>query len=494
MSDLVAVVDSRIWLPPDLPKGFTPAIRAEFKHGNPEFFKKRAMGFATWGVPQNIVTSRYIEDDLGKRLTLPRGGMQKLRMIASDFDMTVRVADRRTTAPVSFPMFRPPERDGQRALRWYQAEAIEIAEKMQQGIIRAPTGSGKTMAALALIARLKQRAIVIMRDTKLMNQWLAVAEETLGIDRREIGQIKGGKLKEGERLTLALQQTLYKRADILDALLKSDPYGAVIVDEVQTVAARTFQEVIDLFPCRYRIGVSADETRRDKREFLIYDMFGRVIYEIDRQTLENEGVVHAVTARVVPTDFMAEWYVATEEKDFTALLAEMVEDEERNRLAVRLVGDLLARDEVPILVFTHRREHVDTLVEMIADEFGIPVGSMRGGNDKVDEAEYEAALEGLKVGRLKVAVGTFHSIGTGIDIPLIRSGVCATPISEKNKQFFGQVRGRICRTSKGKDDAHIYMLWDRHVFPDYVGTLKRWNDKRVQEFDGRLWKPDLPVR
>ncbi len=44
-----------------------------------------------------------------------------------------------------------------------------------------------------------------------------------------------------------------------------------------------------------------------------------------------------------------------------------------------------------------------------------------------------------------------------------------------NKQLFGQVKGRLCRSAKGKNDAMLYYLHDGAAFGDYpLRNLKRW--------------------
>lgn len=488
-AEIVAVVDSRIWLPPKIPRALGKALRERFKHHNPDFHKKNRMGYSTWGIPRHITTHDKRTDALGERLTLPRGGMSALREIAADLGIRLRWIDRRTSSPVTFPRFVVDPDDPSKALRPYQAEAVAAALKREQGVIRAPTGSGKTIAALAFLHEAGERALVIMRDGNLLKQWLEVAEGCLGIPRKEIGIVRGGrKYRPGAALTLALQQSLYRKGNKLDELLAAEPFGVVLVDEVQTVAAKTFLEVIDRFPCRYRIGFSADETRRDKKEFLIYDEIGPVIHEIDREELEELGVVHPVTVRVVPTDFRANWYRTAEpgERDFGRLIDEMVEDDARNELLLELLEAVVAAGEVPALVFTHRRDHAAALEHELDVNRGVRAGLLLGGTG-ADGIRFEEDKDRILSGDLKMACGTFQAIGQGHNFPVIRAGICSTPISAGNPQFFGQVRGRICRTSEGKSAATLYYLWDVAVFPDQLRVLKTWNHGRVEILEGDRW-------
>lgn len=485
--DIVAVIDSRVWLPPDLPRDLERGLKRVLTHTNPDFHRKRAMGFATWGIPSQVKTHDVREDHLGERMTIPLGAVHHLREIANDLGHRVRWVDRRTSSPVEFPTFRVDPDDPRKQLRWYQLEAVEAALARQVGIIRAPTGSGKSIAGLAFIQQAAERAFIIVQDGNLLKQWRRVAARCLDMTEGEIGIVGAGKWKPGERLTIALQQTLYKNKDELTAMLTAEPFGCVLVDEVQGLAARTFVEVADRFNCKYRIGVSADETRKDKKEFLIYDVMGRVIYEIGRDTLEEERVVHPVTVRVIPTDFRADWYAnaPAEERDFNRLLDEMIVDEERNAIILDTVEEVVNAEETPALLFSRRREHVHDLADReLSVARGIPCGLLMGGTG-ADQERFQGDLAALLAGRLKVAAGTFNAIGVGHDLPAIRAGIIATPISSGNRQFFGQVRGRVCRSSPGKDDAFMYYVWDRHVFPNQIKRLQAWNDGLVEVRDDR---------
>ena len=422
---MIVVVDSRIWLPPKLPRAFGKEVRAAFRHSNPDYYRKKSMGFSTWGTPTEIKTYESLEDSLGKRLTLPRGGLSRLRAIAASHGIKLRYVDRTTKAPAVFPHFVVDPDNPDWILRPHQDQGVDAAERRRQGVVRAPTGSGKTVAALALIHRIQQRALVIMRDGNLLEQWAREAQRSLGLKKNQIGIIRGGKkYHPGRPIVLALQQSLWsKGGEWMAELFAADPFGAVVIDEVQSLAARTFLGVIGHTPMQYRIGFSADETRKDKKEFLIYDAMGEVIHEIDRNALEREGVIHPVTVRVIPTDFRAEWYRSAEpgDKDFTRLIEEMTEDEDRNAILLNVTQGVVQAGEVPAIVFTHRREHAHHTADAeLSVRLGIPCGLLMGG-DGADRERFEDDREKLLDGRLKVAMGTFNALGVGINLPAIRA-------------------------------------------------------------------------
>lgn len=491
---LTVVVDSRLRLKQKIPRDFAKDLKAQFTYSNPDYHRKNAMGLSTWDTKSTIKTFEMVEPDHGKGkwIVLPRGGTSRLRAVAAAHGYRIRWRDLSTDASAKFPRFcvNPDRPDWE--LRWYQDQAVEVAVQKRQGVIRAPTGSGKTIAAFALIHRIEQRTMVVMRDGNLLNQWKEEAQKCLGLTKKQIGIIKGGvKYRPGLPLVLALQQSLWKMGpERLAELFTEDPFGMVLIDEVQGIAAKTFMGVIDHIPTRYRIGVSADETRKDRKEFLTYDAMGDVIYEIKREELEAEGVIHPVKVRVIPSDFRADWYVSADgQRDFSRLIEEMTEDPDRNDLILDLAVAVAAADEVPALLFTHRRDHAYELADAeLSVKRGISCGLLLGGSG-VDRERFESDSKRLMSGSLKMAMGTFNSLGVGINLPAIRAGIITTPISGKNPQFFNQVRGRICRTSKdsGKTSAVLYYVWDRAIFPRQLQNLRKWNQGNVEILQDGKW-------
>ena len=110
---------------------------------------------------------------------------------------------------------------------------------------------------------------------------------------------------------------------------------------------------------------------------------------------------------------------------------------------------------------------------MPAATFAPATGQPKGCPES--SAELERSAAGLRSGQLRCAVGTIQAIGTGVDLPSVSRGILGTPIMA-NRQLFGQVRGRLCRSAKGKSDALLYYLHDGDAFGDYpLRNLKKWN-------------------
>ena len=328
--------------------------------------------------------------------------------------------------------------------------------------------SGKTTMALAMVASLNVPSIVIVWSANLFDQWVKRCTSELGIPPKEIGMISGSK-RIIKPVTIAMQQTLNSRG--IDRELR-EYFGAVFVDEVQRASAPTLYSVIDPFPAKYRIGISADETRKDEKEFLIYDLFSKQGTDIPKEQLIQSGHVLDVEILIVPTDFKADWYDPLDWKNgFNRLLEEMETDDERNDLVASIVAQEVARNE-QVMVLAHRRDHCRVL-DAVISACGIESGFLIGGLDY--KSVFQETLANIHSGKIKVGVGTVQAVGQALDIPTLGVAIAATPLAT-NRQQFGQVRGRVCRTAEGKTEAKLYYLWDQNVYGvSHIKNLIRWN-------------------
>lgn len=470
-------VDSRVRIPlKGLDRDIALRLRKCTTHSNPEFSKQRAMGRFYTKVPAEIVTWR-VEGDA---LTLPSGAMGRMRAIFKEAQVAISVVDARTEGAV-FSQRKPLTYCGH-ALRPYQTDMIEKAFKRERCVIRAATGSGKTTAAFALAAKVGLNCLVVLPNAKLLKQWLKRAKKDLGLDPHQVGIIRGAK-RTLRPITLATQQTLWSRE--VDEELQ-EFFGCVIVDEGHHAAARTFMQTLDKFPARYRIAFTADERRKDKKEFIVYDLIGDVACEVSRDQCEAAGAIVDVEIRVVFTEHVNDTY--RYDSDFNKLLDGMIADDERNALATKIALEEI-RNGSQVIMLTHRREHARSMDRAMLSN-GIKSGCLLGAQEAGDEEEFEAMCTKLIAGTARAGVGTYQALGEGIDLPAVGVGIAMTPIAT-NEQLFNQVRGRLCRISPetGKSCGLLYVLYDVRVFDERVlRNIVRWN-RTVNIRVGNGWVP-----
>jgi superfamily II DNA or RNA helicase len=475
------LVKERLYIPraPEF-EDMLSELRSEFSYPNPEFHKKKAMNKWTGNTPSQIKTWSHVEhEEWDACLTLPRGGTNKVRKVLGSYGLTPRFIDQRLSLPPISNLYNDV------TLRPDQKRLAEAMYRRENCLIRSPTASGKTETALKVTEWILKTAgpvIVVVWESELLQQWVERIMLRFGLRERDVGILGGGK-KRIAPITVAMQQTLMKQGPKY-----AHSFGGLIADEVQRFAAPTFQTVIDIFSARYRIGISADETRRDGKQFLIYDAFGTVADEIGKAQLIDEGKIHNVTVRLVPTQFDYEvklnneyvpWVrIPPDLKDYKDFLDKLVVDEERNDLIWEFMEPSLKAGKT-LLVVTRRRAHARYWEARIRAA-GYPSGLMLGQ----EATEFKRTVDGLRRGTIRAGVGTIQKGGTGHDIPRIDRAFILCPLAN-NRQLFEQVIGRIRRTHEGKTDAVCYYFWDTYCYPGsknklvryYPGNVSVWVDK-----------------
>ena len=490
MKSVIITVDNRLRMPVDhLPGRAVERLCELHTHRNPQHFKLKKMGFKAWAEPPEIRSWHMSAPGEGRtgpgtELSLPRGGMGRLRQVLSECGVGWTVIDRRTEGDPVLVGMREPLPAHKVALWDHQEVIVEGVLRRENCVVRSGTGSGKTTALLAAVARAQVPAIIVVWEKGLLRQWSERIDRELGLRGSDVGMIGGGAYRL-RPITLAMQQSLNRLNDARWREVER-AFGLVGADEISKFAAVTFRASIDRFPARYRIGMSADETRKDGKEFLIYDLFGVVGADVSQDELVEKGIVRDVEVRIVPSSFRADWYVEERERDgvvpdYDRLMDELQADGAR----LRLVTDLASRasaDGRPVLVFCQRVMHcrrVDAALAAAGVRSGLMIGE--------DPAAYESTVRGLRDGSVRVGVGTISKIGLGLDLPSVSAGVVAVP-AHNNRQLFNQIRGRLCRTAKGKDDAVLYYVWDRAVHGlQVLRNLRRWCKTAYVMQDDGYW-------
>lgn len=473
------VVDNRVRMRTE---GVAPAIldglRQAFEHENKHRYAMQRMGLPVWQEPRKLVTWAQKNGEL----SFPRGGFGRVRDLLADAGHEVSVRDAREHGtPTQIPVTT-------RTLYPHQERIVRAAVEREQCLIRSPTASGKTSALIAVAAELGVPTLVVVPTKGLLDQWRERVQEELGLRDAQIGIVGGGKAKL-RPITLAIQRSVTKHSASKEF---REYFGCLLFDEVHQAPAHTAYAAVDAMPARYRIGVSADVRRKDQKECLMHDLFGDVAVDVDRRELVASGHILDAEVRLVPTVFEAPWYGVRDEADaederhidFMRLVKEIAADGTRNQEIVRIVRDEVVRGD-QVLVLAHLREHCMLLGQMIGG-MGTPTGYLLGGADSA--SEFERTCSGLKSGKIRVGVGTYKAIGTGIDLPRVAVAVAVTPILA-NRQFFGQVRGRVCRTAVGKTGARMFVMLDARVFPRHAQNAASWNAQTVVRVESGEWEP-----
>jgi len=152
-------------------------------------------------------------------------------------------------------------------LRPYQTDVVaQIEQAIAAGerriLLVAPTGSGKTVIASAIINSFTQRyrpVVVLAHRKEIVDQ----TSRKLHGSKITHGIIKAGcSPRPMERTQVASVQTLWVRAMRSDAMALP-PADLLIVDECHHATARTWRKIIDAYPDTVLIGLTATPCRGD---------------------------------------------------------------------------------------------------------------------------------------------------------------------------------------------------------------------------------------
>jgi superfamily II DNA or RNA helicase len=376
-------------------------------------------------------------------LWIPRGYLRQLILLCRRMGVDHRIEDRRRSLP-------PVEFAFSGELRAFQTEAVEQMAARDFGTLASPTGSGKTVMALGLVARRRQPTVVVVHTKDLAAQWVERIGAFLSIPAAECGMIAGGRARIGERITVALVQSLYKCAEEVSART-----GFLVVDECHRCPSRTFTEAVTGFDCRYMLGLSATPYRRDNLSRLIFWHLGDVHHEIARDDLVRSGAVLAADIVARATAFTSYSDPLTE---YSRMLSELTGDTERNLLIARDVAAEAAGGGGISLVLSDRKAHCENLKTLLLHRFKTPSELMTGD---LPPQERQAVVERLNAGAARVVIATGQLIGEGFDCPNLSSLFLATPIRFSGRVL--QYLGRVLRPAPGKERARVFDYVDTEV-------------------------------
>jgi superfamily II DNA or RNA helicase len=164
------------------------------------------------------------------------------RLIGRLADLRVRIADETRPSLLAGDWRLPP-------LRWYQHEALEHWEASGcRGVLALPTGSGKTVAAIAAIAKLQVATLVLVPTRVLLDQW---ARSLAACWPHPIG-----RLGDGDHQVLPITVATYASA-VAWAPRIGDRFGLVVVDEAHHVGAWCASEIFEMLVAPARLGLTA---------------------------------------------------------------------------------------------------------------------------------------------------------------------------------------------------------------------------------------------
>jgi len=434
MSDIIMTVSSDCLLE-NIPFEFEKLLKEKLTIDNPKYIAAKRYG--RWMGKKLKPQLKYYEQIPGG-VRFPRGFSNKAVLLCREhLGVSPEIVDsRRVLEEVDF-YFKGE-------LREYQEKAVEEVGKRSFGVLEAGTGSGKTVMALALIAKRKQPALIIVHTKELLYQWHERISQFLDFDAGLIGDGRNSI----EQITVAIVNSARKKVAEL-----APRFGQLIVDECHRVPATLFTDVVSAFDSQYLLGLSATAFRSDDQTTrLIYFYMGDPAYKVDQDLLEASGAIIKPRIIVNKTAFDYRY-----RGDYQALITALTQHQGRNRQIIEDIKKVaLQEDGTVTLVVSDRVSHCEIYEQSLSRD-GVKVVLLTGQTSAENRADIVSRVQ---AGDVQVLVATLQLIGEGFDCPGLSTLFLTTPITFEGRLL--QVIGRIMRPAEGKQ-AVVYDYLDYQV-------------------------------
>jgi superfamily II DNA or RNA helicase len=416
---------------------------------NPEFYKAQAMRISVWDKPRVIGCAENYPRHIG----LPRGCLEAALSLLHDGGIATELHDERFGG-------QPMDAEFVGTLRVDQELAVSAMLHHDCGVLCAPTAFGKTVVAAAIIARRRVNTLVLVHRTELAKQWQGRLQAFLGVEKKFVGTIGGGKSRPTGNIDIAVMQSLSRQGEV-DELVEN--YGQVIVDECHHVGAVSFDAILRRTKAKYVLGLTATPIRRDGQQPIIFMQCGPIRHAAARPASAPHDLEVVPRSRFAVIDLPPDAAIQD-------VFRHLATDHERTRAIVAEVKGAFSQGR-KVLVLTERTEHLDA-IRATLDSQTPSLLVLHGRMSRKQRASLIAELGALPADAPRILLATGKLIGEGFDHPALDTLVLAMPISWKGT--LQQYAGRLHREHSGKTDVRIIDFVDT----GHPALLRMWERRQ----------------
>jgi superfamily II DNA or RNA helicase len=377
------------------------------------------------------------------------------------------VSDRRSSGTPVELEWKASFREGQQSFVEDVTEGIIRTD--MGGLGRAGCGFGKTVAGTAVIGQLGVTTLIGVHKKALLRQWRKEIKNFLGV---EPGIVHGDTCDfEGRQVVIAMIQSLNQRDYPPELYLWP---GLTVWDECHHISAPTFSAVVQRFPSRWRLGLTATPRRGDGFEDVFYWHIGGLL---------AEGRGKFLDCRVNMLDYQLSLdeslYCLRGQPHMSKLVTELSKVEARTDLHCRIMRRCAQRGR-KVLALSDRVAHVEQVVDKMNIAFQFAQEPYRAGHYSAGSSKRAGKLQD-EAADCDITVGTWPMASEGLDIPRKDTLVMLTP-----KADVEQASGRIRRLFKGKASPLIIDTRDS-IGLCYGLAAKRLDFFRSSGLDKQPW-------
>jgi len=352
--------------------------------------------------------------------------------------------------------------------RNYQLSIIDAALANNKGIVRACTGSGKTLCTAIITAKINKPTIIYVIGLDLLEQFHSLFSSLFN---EPIGFIGNG-VCEIHRINIASIWTVSSALKIKSKVFQDDEDGEKekspselqsiniinmlkatkthIFDESHVITTDTIKQIFSKINPEHIYGFSGTPFRDDNTDLLINGILGEQIIDVPASDLIRDGYLAQPIIKFVR---VPKAFISTGTASYQTVYKEYVaENIIRNNLIVQNTNDLLTKNYQVLVLFKHL-QHGKNLCELF-DNSNIKYEYL-SGKDPLDKRL--EVKENLLSGKSNLVLAS-SIFDIGIDI----SSLSALVLGGGGKSSIRTLQrvGRVIRKYPGKKNAAIVDFYD----------------------------------
>ncbi len=394
-----------------------------------------------------------------KHKSFPTGWLPEITKLLRQENINFKLHDKRKR-PQSHKL-----KDNLFPLRYYQKEAVKACIEKERGIIKHPTGSGKTVVIARLCSTLNLPTLIIIPNLILLNQTFDFLSSY--IEKDLIGKIGEG-IWEPNLFTVATAQTLWVRRSESEVSNFLKSVKVLIGDESHKINKNQeylpntwFRIAMKCFYAYYRYGFTATPGKDDSlQKKLLVGATGNIIHEVPLQELIDKG--YLTDARIIIKKLNMKKVSGGWRKSYET---NILNNEVRNK-GIKLYAEEFAKQGKSVLIIVDEvDEHAMRLKDLIED------AEVLIGKDK--KSVRDEKITNFRNGTKRILISTLLSEGfdfRGLDCVILAAG-------KKSNRLVAQRVGRALRTETGKKEAIILDFYDGDE-----GYLEKHSRERLEVY------------
>lgn len=402
-------------------------------------------------------------------LIFPLGLLTRVEKFYSLFNKKITVVDKRLSlTPINSINILPRQQEMKCVPFYYQEEALKKCIQNRIGVLKLPTGSGKTNLCAMITAYFGKTTIIYVIGNDLLYQTHSFFEQVF---QCKIGMIGDGVCNI-EKINIAsiwtIAQALGLKKDIIldeiddEKLIEENKYDQVkkllqdakvhILDECHVASCQTIKLISKAIDPEHTYGLSASPWREDNSDILITGLLGERIIDISASELIDKGYLVRPTIKFITVPKFPE---KIPKNYHTIYKTYIINNSVRNNLILQGTTKLVEQNYLPLILFNNIA-HGEILYEMISKY--IPC-TLLSGKDSI-EKRLQAKID-LENGIIKCIIAS-RVADIGYDLKILSALILAG--GGKSSVRALQRIGRVIRNSPGKTKSAVIDFIDQEKY------------------------------